>query len=347
MFISFRRIHFALTILLLSVFSFSLVAKAQTPQEIIDSIQNNIQVSITPQYPKAGDTVAIHLQSNSTPLDEANISWIVGGKIVSKGFGLTDLNVTAGKVGSSQKVTAKVTTSNGSVVNKIITIQPADIDLLWQATSYVPPFYEGKALYPHQGLITFTAIPNISASKSVTKTIGSYIYTWKKDGDVLGDFSGYGKNTFSLRGTVISRPFTIEVDVSSTDGTALGSAAVGVTPRSPRVYLYENNPLLGVLYNKSITNYVMPGKELSITAEPFFFNTGTEPSNLQFTWTMNGQTTQTMANDPSTLTLRNETDLSGNSTIGVQISNVLKTLQFASNSFSVTFGQNQDNQTNL
>ena len=89
----------------------------------------------------------------------------------------------------------------------------------------------------------------------------------------------------------------------------------------------------------------MTGKELSILAVPYYFNAGSEPENFQFKWTMNGQSIASQS-DPSTLTVRNTTDASGSSTIGLQISNVLKTLQFASDSMSITFGQ-QDNQTSL
>ena len=89
----------------------------------------------------------------------------------------------------------------------------------------------------------------------------------------------------------------------------------------------------------------MQGKELSVTAVPFYFNAGTEPVSLQYKWTMNGQSIASQS-DPSTLTVRNTTGASGNSTVGLQISNLLKTLQFASDSMSITFGQS-DNQTSL
>lgn len=327
---------FSLAILLLSIFSFILVSNAQTVSDI--------QISTNPQFPKAGDSIAVHLQSYSTPLDQATISWIVGEKIVNKGLGLTDFNTIAGKIGSKSTVTARIVTANGTTINKTATIQPVDIDLLWQATSYVPPFYQGKALFPHQGLITFTAVPNVSTDKSVTKSIGSYIYTWKKDGDILGDFSGYGKNTFALRDTMISRPFTIEVNVSSAAGVSLGTASATVTPVSPQVVFYENNPLLGILYNKGLSNYTMQDKELSVTVAPFYFNAGSEPVNLQYKWTMNGQSIASQS-DPATLTVRNETNSNGNSTIGLQINNALKVLQSASNSMSITFGKK--NQTTL
>jgi hypothetical protein len=335
---------FTLAILSMGIFFIAETARAQTPQQIISGIENNIQVSITPEFPKAGDSVAIHLVSYSTPLDQATISYIVGGKVINKGLGLVDFNTTAGAIGSISTITARILTANGQTVNKIITIQPADIDLVWQAESYTPPFYQGKALYPHQGLITFVAIPNTSASKSVAKSLGSFIYTWKKDGDILGDFSGYGKNTFNWRGTVISRPFNVEVDVSTSAGISIGSANVNINPQSPVVALYQDDPLLGVLANKNLKNITMIGKELSIAAVPYFFNKGTEPVNLEYKWTMNGQSIANQL-DPSILTVRNNTGLSGNSTIGLQVSNVLKILQFASDSMSVTFGQ--DKQTSI
>lgn len=338
---------FIIALLFISSIFSTLSAQAQTVQQIVDSIQNNIQVSITPQYPKAGDNVVLHLQSSDVLLDQATISWIIGGKVISKGLSLTDFSVTAGKIGSKTTITARIVTANGSVANKIITIQPADIDLLWQTASYVPPFYQGKALYPHQGLITFTAIPNIAADKSITKSIGTYVYTWKKDGDILSNFSGYGKNTFTLRGPIISRSFTMQVDVSSAGGVSLGTASVTVTPRAPQVAFYENNPLLGVLYNKNLSNYTMQDKELSIVAVPFFFNTdiATEPASLQYKWTMNGNSIASQ-NDPSILTVRNTTGANGSATVGLQINNLMRTLQFASRSMSITFEKN-NNQTGL
>ncbi len=329
---------FIFSLLFLSIFSFNFYANAQSAQEIINGVQNNIQISLSPQYPKAGDMVNVHLESYSTSLNAAKISWMIGGIVQKSGFGLVDFSTKAGLVGSVTKVTAQIVTSNGSTVEKTITIQPVDIDILWQATSYVPPFYQGKALYPHQGLITLTAVPNVSANGNIAKSIGSYIYTWKKDGDVLGDFSGYGKDTFTLRGTIISRPFTIEVDVSSTDGASLGSASVLVNPQVTQVAFYEKNPLLGVLYNKKLSNFTMTGKELTISAAPFYFNTGSEPANLQYLWSMNGNSI-TSQNDPSLITVRNTSGVSGSATIGLQVSNLLKSLQFSSNSMTVTFGK--------
>ena len=88
----------------------------------------------------------------------------------------------------------------------------------------------------------------------------------------------------------------------------------------------------------------MLGKELSILAVPYFFNAGSEPENFQFKWTMNGQGIAAQSN-PGILTVRNDNSSGGSATIGLQIANTLKTLQFASDAMSITFGQ--PNQTSL
>ncbi len=336
------KINIFLLIILFFGIIFTSPAQAQTPQQIIDSIQNNIQVSIVPESPVAGGSVTIHLTSYNTPLDQATISYTVNGKVLGKGLGLTDFTTTAGAVGSSLKILISIVTAGGQTFQKTLAIQPADIDLIWQASSYVPPFYQGKALYPHQGLITFTAIPNVSANGNVAKSIGTYTYTWKKDGDVLSDFSGYGKSTFSLRGTIISRPFTIAVDVSTAQGVLIGQATATVQPQVPQIAFYENNPLLGVLYNKNLKNITMQGKELSISAVPYFFNAGNEPAALQYKWTMNGQSIVSQI-DPSILTVRNDNSASGKTSISLQISNTLAILQTAANSMYITLSQPNQN----
>src|ERR1035437_4018999 len=92
---------FTLTILSLGILFIAPTARAQTPQQIINNIQNNIQISITPEFPKAGDSVAVHLESFSTPLAQATISYIINGKVISHGLGLTDFTTTAGAIGSN------------------------------------------------------------------------------------------------------------------------------------------------------------------------------------------------------------------------------------------------------
>ncbi len=86
-------------------------------------------------------------------------------------------------------------------VTKDIPITPEDLDIIWQANSYVPPFYEGKALFPPVGTVSFVAMPGFIDSNGNPVNPKKLIYTWSQDTTVLGDKSGYGKNVLTVQGT--------------------------------------------------------------------------------------------------------------------------------------------------
>ena len=62
---------------------------------------------------------------------------------------MTTFTFTAGSLGKTQKVTVNGVENDGTSITQSISVMPASIDLIWQAHSYTPPFYKGKALFPH------------------------------------------------------------------------------------------------------------------------------------------------------------------------------------------------------
>src|SRR3990167_742525 len=83
------------------------------------------------------------------------------------------------------------------------------VDILWQGDTYTPPFYKGKSLWSNQSRITFVAIPQGLGNPA------SLNYKWTKNGTVLGNINGIGKNTLSFTDSILSRPQTIRVDILS------------------------------------------------------------------------------------------------------------------------------------
>ena len=307
----------------------------QTPQEIINSVENDIRVQTTPQYPKEGENVNIDLISYSTDLDRATITWMVNGKVVLRGIGQKSFSIQNGPIGSKTVVAITIKTSNGVVVERSVTLRPSHIDIIWQATSYTPPLYDGKALYAHQGLITFVAIPNFGKATTFDQT-KNYIFKWDKDGDVLGDFSGYGQNTFSLRGTIISKPFNIGVSVTAQDGSVVGYGSVAVTPQSPSLSFYEDSSLYGLLYNRVLSTVNLVNREFNIFAARYNFNVDPEPNTLQYNWTMNDRSIP-QQQVPYELTLRAQGDINGTANINLQLQNTDKILQFANQTVTINF----------
>lgn len=154
------------------------------------------------------------------------------------------------------------------------------VDIVWQGRGYSSPFYKGRTLWSKQSQINFLAIPQGLGDPA------SLDYIWSKNGTVLGKISGVGKNTLSVNDTLFSKPMTIKVEIVKGEEELLADASVTLTPSSPFVSIYENNPLYGFSFHKAVlNNYVMNDKESTFTAFPLFFSTNrNDDTSLIYKW---------------------------------------------------------------
>src|SRR3989344_1490686 len=120
-------------------------------------------------------------------------------------------------------------------------INAQSIDILWQGETYTPPFYKGKTLLSTQSGITLVAIPHGLGSSA------NLNYKWTRNGTVLGNISGRGKNTLTFVDSVLSRSQTFKVDILSSEDKVLASAFHTFIPTSPNLAVSENNPLYGFM----------------------------------------------------------------------------------------------------
>jgi len=165
------------------------------------------------------------------------------------------------------------------------------------------------------------------------------IYTWKQNGTVLGDLSGYGRSTLNFTGPLLPRATIIEVDVATTDNTLLASGGVSLRSGAPEILFYENNPLYGMMYNKVIgNNYNLEGQEISLTAEPFYFSgKSSQNYDLTYNWKLNNN--EVFTETVNSLTLRNEADQSGTANLALEITSRGKIYQTARRALSLNFGE--------
>ena len=327
---------------------FFTVANAQTDESILnaipDVIQEQVDISLDPQVPPPNSPVTITLGSYGNNLDAASIKWSLNGKVIQTGTGDKVLKMTTGNAGEISKIVVSLIPNDGPPFSQTVTIVPENLDLLWQSDGYVPPFYQGKALYPSQGKITFLAMPDFIAPDGTSIPAKNLIYKWTKDNTVLGSLSGYGQNTLDLTGEAIMGSVQVQVDVQNQDGSLHASKVIEVGPSDTEALIYQTNSLLGVLFNKAVlADFNLNGKEGTFEAYPYFFSTNTRNNpSLSYNWGMNNSS----INVPSTqdnMTFRNDNGSTGNSIVSVNISTVGKILQSASKSFNLNFGQSSKN----
>ena len=117
-------------------------------------------------------------------------------------------------------------------------------------------------------------------------------YTWTVDGTELDNFSGIGKDAIMVDSPLEYRSSSVSVVVQSQDGTLVGGDTLSLTASDPSVRIYENDPLLGILFDHALSDtYAITGAEDNLYAAPFALPTSSGAPLLQ--WFLNGDAAQT------------------------------------------------------
>ena len=325
-----RKKHLILIpILVFTLFGF--FAKAQIQS-------TDLVLNISPENPGPNQDVTATLSSHAINLDNANISWALNNQKVMVGIGKKSFSFKMGDIGSSNTLSVTVDTIDGQSILKTITITPADVDILWEASdSYTPPFYRGKALVPSQGTFKIVAIPNL-LDQSGKVSANNLSYLWNKDGSIQTDSSGWGKSYFVFQNSYLDKGNTIDVKVSNISGSVNAENQITLQTGNPKIIFYENDPILGTKWEKALTDgYQIDTNGETLVAEPYFFSPEDISSpNLTFDWSLNGESITTP--DPKNiLSIKPEAGQSGNATIELNVNNVGTLFQSMTKQISVKF----------
>ena len=327
--------YFLFTLLFVSVFGFFSIANAQ-----LGALpQTSISVEMIPENPGPNTLVYVSVVSYSTNINASKITWNVNGKTQKSGMGEKTFSFTTGDMNTTTTLEILVETQDGEMIEKTFMIKPVSVDLIWESDGFVPPFYKGKALFSHQNKITVTALPHILSANGVEIGAKNLIYTWKKNGSVIGNVSGFGRNTYSFVSPLISRPVEIGVDVTTVDSSGSGYALLKLAPTEPTILFYKKDPIFGVEFQRALSNAVglSTSKELIVVGIPLFFSPATSGGDLLYKWSINGSP---INNSPeqSTQVFRQNKGTSGTSRISLSIEHTKKILQSAESSFDLMFG---------
>ena len=174
--------------------------------------------------------------------------------------------------------------TGAQVVNVQTKIVNTDVEMVWEAHSYVPPFYKGKALYSVGGEVTVLAVPPEDLGNPSTLS-----YTWKKDATVDGAASGVGRRSYTFSGSEFGGSPNVVVEVSNGKQSAYGFVRLQQT--KPVIRFYENKPLEGVVLEQALPrSFSTKNKDVTVEAYPYFFSArGRTDGLLSYTWSANGQ----------------------------------------------------------
>lgn len=313
---------------------------AQTTSSAFDE---TVSIEIIPKIPAPKELVNAEVKSSYyASLKKANVSWVVDGVVKKSGVGETFFQFQAPASGKNSNISVSVTKENGLVLRDSISLAPSDIDLVYEADTYVPPFYRGRSLFTHQSAVTVAAMTTF-IENGVRLPKEKITYTWAKDDEIIQSASGVGRDSIKIQGALISRPFYVSVVAESINSNLTAKKRILINPTTPQVVLYENNPIYGSIFEKALTGtFNFDREEVGITAVPYFFSAQERSSgNLQYRWFENGRRVGDDSVGSFINYLNPGKEKNGTANLAVQVEHIQNILQEGGNLFKINVLGNQ------
>lgn len=195
--------------------------------------------------------------------------------------------------------------------------------ITWQARSYAPPQYRGKAMPTAGSQITVNF--NI-VNQGKIADLSKQTINWYLSGNILG--SGKGMQTLTF--------------LAPTDGSSAASLSIELPDYTSQLLIYALDiPIVNpeAVIEAPYVAGVFSGNSLQVRGTPYFFNVSS-PLALNFAWSVNGETPQN-AEDPSVLAVNIGSGARPGSSvdIGLTISSPSDILAAAQTEATLTIGR--------
>lgn len=293
-----------------------------------------------PETPAPDQAVTVSLQSYAVDLNAAKITWYVDKEVVRDGVAEKSIKTRTKGFGDPTVINVVVSTIDGGRFDKQFLLKPIEVDLLWEADTFVPPFYKGKALPTYKSQVKLSAIPRFNASSS---NPSMYAYTWTANQiQGLKGSSGGGSVTLPMKYSGTAIPVTVRINNPGVNGET-GSASLNIVAVDPQLVFYEDAPLLGIRFDHALSESITTnGTSFRIHAVPYFFsNDDMENGDLSYSWQKDSERFSGAELDPNSLLLGKVGKSAQGSTVALTVQNRKRILQQAAVNVVVNFASEQ------
>ncbi|MDD2935446.1 MAG: hypothetical protein PHX25_03150 [Candidatus Pacebacteria bacterium] len=302
----------------------------------LGGIPQELNMNVLNEAPGPNEEVSISIENYSINLYTSQISWYKNNILVEKGVGKKSFSFSVGELGTSDTITVIVLTKDGKQFIKSKTFVPAEVDLIWESNSYTPPIYKGKTITPYRAVVKLVAIPNFINQDGSKINDDELMYVWKKDWKIINGSQGIGKNVLYFDMAKDFRDGVLSVEVSTTDNSVRAKTSVRINESSPKIIFYENDPLLGIIFEKALDqNLDLLKEEITISAQPFFFSKDDiKNDKLIYKWKLNSKLLNDVVGD--FITLKKGED-KGTANLSLNIQDKNRVMQSATNVLNINF----------
>ncbi|MDO8183610.1 MAG: hypothetical protein Q7T49_01310 [bacterium] len=310
-----------------SIFIFLLIV-LPTLAGAVTSIGSGIVANINPENPGPNEPVTVKLESYSVDLDRSLITWYINKQKISAGIGQKTLSNKVGQLGIISNWSVVVETPSGQELTGNINFNPAIVNLLWQAETYVPTWYLGKALPSPSSQVKILALVEIKKVTGQSYKNSELVYNWYREGKFLSVSSGVGKDNINITTNNDFTPTKIELKVSSLDQTTNTNGSLELKNTNPKLLIFpQASSTVFYPFGNSIT---LDNSITTLIVEPFYFsNQDFIDNNLLFNWKLNNKTVTPDPTQPNSLT-PNLSSFSGPVNLNLEVKNKKSFFQSAS-----------------
>ncbi len=302
-------------------------------------VGSNVLATITPTNPRPGDIVNISLSGYGFDTNQSYFKWMRDGKDVLSGNGQSQYSFQLGRLGVATKIDVTIFSDTRALATKSFYFEPADIDFVWQADTFVPPFYKGKERASAGANIKILATPYLINNLGQAENKSNLNYSWSQDGKPLNDRSGLGKSNITIATGPDKNQIKIDLAVSTIDKSRSTNKSLIINLDKPELAFYEIKPLAGTNFLKQVIgSYDLYDDEASFLAIPYFWPRN-QINNINYLWAINGLQASPQK-DPWSLTVREPSGGAGQNEINLQVSDAQNSLGPVSNHFNIKFGNN-------
>lgn len=299
---------------------------------------SGLSLNISPDAPNPGENVNFEVVDYQIDLPTSDVTWFVNGTQKARGVGLTKFSTQMGTLGSANNIKVVIITRDGVNLTKEVLLRPATVDMLWQADSYTPTLYRGKALPTTKNKVTVFANPYIYQGGNRVD-LSKLRYDWTLNFETMPADSGVGKSTFRTKIVDIVGETSISLKVSTLDGSVQARNRLVIQPNDPFVLVYKLDDLMGEETHPTANEISLDGDEVRLRAEGYYYpESHIINPGLSYRWTMNGNSISADPTNPKIITIRKGGATSGVAKIGVSIIDPFDSFIKASRSFLVNIG---------
>lgn len=303
-------------------------------------ITGNLLADVSPRNPAPNEVYTVTLTSYATDLNRAMIEWKENGVTMKARTGMKSYSGIMPHAGSSLSLSVTVRAQNGASFEKQLEFRPAAVALMWQAASYRPDYYPGRAQPTAGSSILLSAEPIFVDASGTNIPATNLVYEWSRRGKPDQSGSGYGRSTYVLDSLSEYNNETVSVEVSTVDTKMIASSGIKIPTKNPRLVIYEEDPLQGTLFSRAISDtFALSREEIVLRGEPYFYPRGSANS-LKLAWSVNSAETVTDPSNPTLLTLREQSNSKGTASISFSADSSKNSFRNLTQSFILEFGKN-------